>query len=106
MTFPLRVTEAVHSIVPTAKAFTIIISVSVGAFMAGVGAITGFGDTAANIALVPGMKETQDRVVDRMNTFELRLDAADYDRARILCLVTLTATGDLLTPLQVNERCP
>jgi hypothetical protein len=31
---------------------------------------------------------------------------ATEERQRILCLVRLTATGEILSPLEVTERCP
>ena len=34
------------------------------------------------------------------------LNEAATERARILCLVRLTATGEVLSPLEVTERCP
>ena len=34
------------------------------------------------------------------------LEEAAMERARILCLVRLTATGETLSPLEVTERCP
>ena len=34
------------------------------------------------------------------------LEEAATERARILCLVRLTATGEVLSPLEVTERCP
>ena len=110
--FVPRVTEAAHSIVPSAQAFSILTAVSIGCFMAGVGTIVWFGDIADNITLVPGIVETQEIFRTQLNIFESRLDDGDQARQQILCLVRLTAAGEQLTPLEVQvyledpERCP
>ena len=98
--------EQIIAAVPQGKALFWIVVGAMTTFGAGFGTAFGIGDTADMIALVPMMKETQEDMVVRMDNFEVRLTSADGDREQILCLVRLTAAGEPLSPLEVQERCP
>jgi hypothetical protein len=74
--------------------------------MAGVGAVLNWGeytDLPQDVAVLQGQRISADE-----NIAELAdgLEEAARERARILCLVRLTATGETLSPLEVTERCP
>ena len=102
----MRITETIQQVVPSAKAIGVVITIAAGAFMAGVGAVLNWGeytDLPAEVSLLQ-----EQRVVADDNIAELAegLEEAAMERARILCLVRLTATGETLSPLEVTERCP
>ncbi len=104
--------DSIAAVVPAAKALSVIATLSVGAFMSGVGVILWFGDTAANVALVPGIVQTQVAFRTQLGVFQTRLDEGDLARLQILCLVRLTVSGEVPTPLEVQAylanpaQCP
>ena len=74
--------------------------------MAGIGAVLNWGeytDLPADVSILQEQRISADE-----NIAELAegLEEAARERARILCLVRLTATGEVLSPLEVTERCP
>ncbi len=93
-------------LVPAAKPFGIIMTVAVSAWFAGVGFTVGFGETAASIALVPEIKATLERHTTRIVEVEQRLGRAEAASERILCLVRLAATNEVMNPLDVDRECP
>lgn len=102
----MKLAEALAQLVPSAKAMGVIFTLAAGAFMAGVGAVLGFGEYAdlpEDVAVLQS-----NAVVDGAAIASLRRDmtSAARERTQILCLVRLTAEGEPLSPLQVNERCP
>jgi hypothetical protein len=102
----MRIAEALQEVVPSAKAVAVVVTIAAGAFMAGVGAVLNWGeytDLPAEVALLQ-----EQRVVADQSIAELAegLEEAATERARILCLVRLTATGEVMSPLEVTERCP
>jgi hypothetical protein len=98
--------ELAQEIVPTGKA-VIWISGAVGtSFLAGIGWMTSTSAISETVDKVPILTEEVNGLADRVNTVEIRLNDADEDRQRILCLLTLTATGEALSPFEVAERCP
>ena len=102
----MRFAETIQQIVPSAKAIGVVITLSVGSFLAGVGAILNWSeytDLPQEVALLQDQ-----RVAAAESIAELGdgLEEAATERARILCLVRLTATGEVLSPLEVTERCP
>lgn len=108
----MRMLEAIAAAVPQGKALVALIVGAIAMFGSGVGFAFGFGETAANIKLVPGIVAAQASFRVRLNTFEFRLDEGDEARSQILCLVRLTAAGETVTPLQVQvylenpDECP
>jgi len=102
----MRISETIQQIVPSAKAITVVFTVAAGAFMAGVGAVLNWGqytDLPQDVALLQDQRIAADESIAELT--DGLTDAAN-ERARILCLVRLTATGEVLSPLEVTERCP
>ena len=98
--------ETAASLVPTGKALSIIATTAVGAFLAGVGWITTTGEVRKAVEAMPSMQLEIGILEDQMVEVQEEIEDARSDRQRILCLVTLTATGESLSPLQVADRCP
>ena len=74
--------------------------------MAGVGAVLNWGqytDLPQDVALLQDQRVAADESIAELTD---GLNEAATERARILCLVRLTATGEVLSPLEVTERCP
>jgi len=102
----MRVVEAMQQVVPSAKALGLMATVAGGAFMAGAGVVLSWGewtDLPADVALLQDQRVVADRSIAELAE---GLEEAALERARILCLVRLTATGEPLSPLEVTERCP
>jgi hypothetical protein len=102
----MKIAEALQQIVPSAKAVGVVFTIATGAFMAGIGAVLNWGqytDLPQEVSLLQ-----EQRVSADLSIAELAegLEEAATERARILCLVRLTATGEVLSPLEVTERCP
>ena len=102
----MRLAETLQQVVPSAKAITVVVTVAAGAFMAGIGAVLNWGqytDLPADVALLQDQRVAADETIADLAD---GLEEAATERARILCLVRLTATGEVLSPLEVTERCP
>ena len=102
----MRLAETLQQVVPSAKAVTVVVTVAAGAFMAGVGAVLNYGewtDLPQDVALLQDQRVAADETIADLAD---GLEEAATERARILCLVRLTATGEVLSPLEVTERCP
>jgi len=102
----VRLAETLQQVVPSAKAVTVVVTVAAGAFMAGVGAVLNYGewtDLPQDVALLQDQRVAADETIADLAD---GLEEAATERARILCLVRLTATGEVLSPLEVTERCP
>ena len=102
----MRFAETIQQIVPSAKAIGVVITLSVGSFLAGVGAILNWSeytDLPQEVALLQDQRVAADQSIAELGD---GLEEAATERARILCLVRLTATGEVLSPLEVTERCP
>ena len=102
----MRFAETLQQIVPSAKAIGVMVTVAAGAFMAGVGAVLNYGewtDLPQDVALLQDQRVAADQSIAELGD---GLEEAATERARILCLVRLTATGEVLSPLEVTERCP
>lgn len=98
--------ELAQEIVPTGKAVVWISGAVATSFLAGIGWMTSTSAISKTVDTVPVLAEEVSGLTDRVNNVESRLDDADADRQRILCLLTLTATGEALSPFEVAERCP
>ena len=102
----MRIAETLQQVVPSAKAVTVVVTVAAGAFLAGLGAVLNWGqytDLPADVALLQDQRVAADETIADLAD---GLEEAATERARILCLVRLTATGEVLSPLEVTERCP
>ena len=102
----MRLAETLQQVVPSAKAVTVVVTVAAGAFMAGIGAVLNWGqytDLPQDVALLQDQRVAADETIADLAD---GLEEAATERARILCLVRLTATGEVLSPLEVTERCP
>ena len=102
----MRIAETLQQVVPSAKAITVVVTVAAGAFMAGIGAVLNWGqytDLPQDVALLQDQRVAADETIADLAD---GLEEAATERARILCLVRLTATGEVLSPLEVTERCP
>lgn len=95
----MKVLEAVQQAVPSGKALVWIVGTAATTFAAGLGVAFGFGETADNIEAIPAMKAQVEENTDAIVNLQ---DGQD----RLLCVSTLTATGEVLTPLEVQQRCP
>ena len=102
----MRMAETIQQIVPSAKAITVVVTIAAGAFMAGVGAVLNWSeytDLPQEVALLQDQRIAADESITELAE---GLEEAAMERARILCLVRLTVTGEVLSPLEVTERCP
>ena len=102
----MRVMETLQQVVPSAKAIGVVVTIAAGAFLAGVGAVLNWGeytDLPADVSLLQEQRVAADGTIAELAE---GLEDAALERARILCLVRLTATGETLSPLEVTERCP
>jgi hypothetical protein len=102
----MRITETIQQVVPSAKAIGVVITIAAGAFMAGVGAVLNWGEYTDLPQDVAVLQEQRISADDNIAELAEGLEEAAMERARILCLVRLTATGETLSPLEVTERCP
>lgn len=102
----MRFYETLVEAVPTGKAVVWIGGAVAASFLAGIGFTTGTGDVAQAVDEVPVILDSLQSHSTRISRLEARSTMAENDRRRILCLVTLTATGEELSPLEVAERCP
>ena len=89
--------ETVGQLVPVGRAAGILATVAVGGVMAGVGGVLGFGDYAGlpEKGAVLQVEVAEER--EAIRSLEMGLK-------EIVCLVTLTATGEILSPLEVKQR--
>jgi len=102
----MKLLDSIAAAMPAGKALFGLVVGAITIFGAGFGVAFGFGETAANIKLVPVLVATQETMQERMTTFQVRLDNADVARGRILCLVRLTVTGETILAIEIDERCP
>ena len=75
----------------------------VAAFFVGVGMTTQYGAAAQSLKLVPEIKATVERNVQRLDNVEAKLSDAGEARARILCIVELTATGERILAAELER---
>ena len=101
-----NLSNTIQQIPVSAKAVTVVVTVCAGSFMAGMGMVLNWSEYTDLPAEVSTLQ--QQRVAADQSIVELTegLEDAAEERARILCLVRLTATGETLSPLEVTERCP
>jgi len=101
-----NLSNTIQQIPVSAKAVTVVVTVCAGSFMAGMGMVLNWSEYTDLPAEVSTLQ--QQRVSADQSIVELTegLEEAAEERARILCLVRLTATGETLSPLEVTERCP
>ena len=74
--------------------------------MAGIGAVLNWGEWTDLPQDVAQLQQQRISADDNIADLAEGLEEAAMERARILCLVRLTATGEVLSPLEVTERCP
>ena len=74
--------------------------------MAGIGAVLNWGEWTDLPQDVAQLQQQRISADDNIAELAEGLEEAAMERARILCLVRLTATGEVLSPLEVTERCP
>lgn len=97
--------EVVQAAVPTGKAMAWVGGAVVTSFLAGVGWVSQTHQISVAVDAVPRIEVTLAEHSDRIEELEEMSNQAYAEREKIICLVTLTATGEELTPLQVVERC-
>ena len=102
----MRIAEVFQEVVPSAKAVTVVVTIAAGAFMAGVGAVLNWGEYTVLPQEVAQLQEQRVAADQSITELSDGLEEAAMERARILCLVRLTATGEVMSPLEVTERCP
>lgn len=102
----MNIADAMQAITPSAKGLTLVVTMAVGSFMAGVGAVLGWGDYSGLPAKVSALEIRGADVDSAIQYLTDGQEEATEERQRILCLVRLTATGEILSPLEVTERCP
>jgi len=94
--------KTLGQLAPSAKAMGVIFASA----LVGAGLMANFGDYSE----LPRDQELMwVRVNDNalaISSLQSGLARATSERAQILCLVDITVRGEVLTPLQVNERCP
>ncbi len=101
-----QVAAVLAAVVPSGKVAAWLIAGAVSVFMAGVGVTLNVSDFSDLPETVETMQITVDRNETNIRVLRIRADSATANRKRILCLVTLTATGEEISPLEVNARCP
>ena len=98
--------NTIQQIPVSAKAITIVVTVCAGSFMAGMGMVLNwepYTDLPDAVSTLQQQRVSADESIVELTE---GLEEAAEERARILCLVRLTATGETLSPLEVTERCP
>lgn len=98
--------DLLQTVVPSAKGIAWIVAASVTTFMAGVGATLRTSDYAE---LPQEMDEVQHQVTTNSSTLEdLQRDVEDTKEGldRIRCLASLSATGQVVDPLEIDRVCP
>lgn len=93
------VQAALVAATPSTKAMGWILATGVTVFWAGVGSALSFGEYA-------NLPEASRQHGEAIDSLRVAVRNGDSEREKILCLVTLTATGEVLNPLEVTERCP
>ena len=95
--------ETLAEMVPSTKALGVIVSLAATAFMAGVGFVLGFGEYARLPEDVITLQVQTDRTDDALATLRIEFDEsvveAARERGQILC-------EEVLSPVEVNRRCP
>ncbi len=106
----VKLAETLAEMVPSAKALGVIVTLAVGAFMAGVGAVLGFGDYADLPEEVAGLHMQADSTEVGLGALRVEFDQAvvlaEDDRRRILCIVRLNATGVRMLASDLDVACP
>jgi hypothetical protein len=100
----MSLAEIVGQAAWSAKSLTVVLSLSAGAFIAGAGAMgAGYTSLPDKVATLQAQRVVADSTLRYLSE---GLEEAKRERTKILCLVRLTATGEVLSPLEVTERCP
>lgn len=100
------VAAAAQAVLPSAKAVGWIVTAGSAMFMAGVGATLRTSEYAS-LPFDVGVLESQ--VTTHANALEdLQDDVSNnaYDLTRIRCLTRLSATGQIVDPLEIDDVCP
>lgn len=109
----MNLMDSLIAAVPQGKALAWILGGMAATFGAGFGIAFGLGERAENVDAIPVLRSTVAENSSRIESIQSRL--ADIDQAlqagrdadrRILCLAGLTATGEIVLPTYIDERCP
>lgn len=101
-----KIQQAVAVVVPPAKGIVWIAATGFTLFMAGVGWTVRASKFTSLPPRVDSLTVQAARHERELVALRASVDSASADRRQILCLVTLSATGVDLSPLEVRERCP
>lgn len=102
----MKILDAIAQAVPTARWVFWMLAGAAAMFGMGFTVAFGVGDSAENIRSIPLIAADVEVNSNRINGVVTRLDNADRDRTRILCLVRLTVQGETLLAVEIDERCP
>ena len=98
--------ETAKAVVPAGKALLWVGTAVTGAFMAGVGATLNFGETADSLKAVPVMQAEIADARTRVSRLERQVNGNAQELTRIRCLARLSATGQTVDPLEIDDICP
>lgn len=101
-----KLMEGLASIVPTGKQMAWIVGFAATSFMAGVGAtlqMTDYADLPQEVDSLFVLTENNAESVQRV---ERGLIATQQELSRIRCLSRLSATGQTIDPLEIDDVCP
>ena len=100
----MRFTETLAGLVPAKATLGVIMGLLVTGWLGGVGFTLGFGETAASIKMVPAIQDSLNIHATRIVAVERRLDRAEASSSRMMCLMEMTATGELVMAAELDRR--
>lgn len=101
----MNLTETLQAIVPVGKYAFWLVGAVFSIFLAGVGFTVKTGDFAELPAQVESIVEIQNKQGFAIDSLRNGMSEAREDRARILCLARLSAIGQTVNALEIDEIC-
>lgn len=95
----MTLTEMLHTIVPVSKNAIWLGGIAVSMFLAGVGFMTQAGAFS-------DLPENMIEVQEKMTEHDLAIDSLRSGLRRIACLSRLSAIGQAVDPLEIDQVCP
>ena len=102
----MKAAEIVQMVVPSGKAVVWIVSAGAAMFMAGVGFTLGTSEYADLPLEVDSLFVVQTQHTRTLQALQGDVEQTSSDLERIRCLASLSATGQTVDPLQIDNICP
>ena len=100
----MKIAAALAGLVPAKATLGVIIGLLVTGWLGGVGFTLGYGETSTNIKMVPAIQDSLNVHATRIVAVEVRLDRAEAASSRMMCLMEMTATGELVLAAELDRR--